>query len=119
MGGIIGQPLDTFSYPDKLACLLRHHIGLWDSIAHAHRPGSLDAAISAAEVNDLADLIARLPLLRLLAFNGQTAERIGRKALTRLAAPDAVILPSSSPAHTLGFPKKLALWQAALAPYIS
>jgi hypothetical protein len=46
-------------------------------IAEAERPGSLDAAIRDPAANDLAALVASLPNLRLVAFNGGTAAKLG------------------------------------------
>jgi G:T/U-mismatch repair DNA glycosylase len=45
-------------------------VGLWDVIAQAERPGSLDAAIRDPAANDLIALIDTLSNLRGVAFNG-------------------------------------------------
>jgi hypoxanthine-DNA glycosylase len=85
-------------------------IGLWDVVADAARSGSLDGAIRDHRPNDLAALIADLPGLRAIGFNGATAARIGRRlipAATRLALID---LPSSSPAFTIGLAAKRVRW---------
>ncbi len=98
VGHAIGCELEALSYEDRLATLLAHRVGLWDVIASATRPGSLDAAIREPEHNALADLAATLPALHAVAFNGATAARAGRRLLagSGLALID---LPSSSPAH--------------------
>ena len=67
-------------------------------VASARREGSLDAAIRDAKHNPLADLVASLPDLRAVAFNGRTAEKIGRNLLAG-AAVELLALPSSSPAY--------------------
>jgi TDG/mug DNA glycosylase family protein len=78
--------------------LIAAHIGVWDTIASATRPGSLDAAIREEEPAPLVELAATLPELCAVAFNGAKAAKIGRATLagTSLALVD---LPSSSPAH--------------------
>ena len=98
-GAVIGRDdLPSLNYDSRLAALLKARIGLWDTIRSAVRPGSLDSAIREAEHAPLADLVATLPRLRAVGFNGQASARIGRAQLadSGLALVD---LPSSSPAH--------------------
>ena len=115
IGGVIDQDLADLPYEDRLARLRAAGIGLWDVIASAERPGSLDAAIRQPEAADLRGLVESLPALRVVAFNGGTAARLGRAVL---AAPPAGVtlidLPSSSPAHARPFEQKAEAW-AALA----
>ncbi len=111
VGAVIQVDLRALAYEQRLAALLAHHIGLWDVIAEAERPGSLDAAIRNETHNALADLVAPLPHLRAVGFNGGTAAKFGRRQLTgfvdRLNLFD---LPSSSPAYTLAFDAKMQRW---------
>ena len=112
IGRAIGVELEPLDYERRLAALLEARVGLWDSVASAHRAGSLDAAIREAEHNPLADLIANLPELRAVAFNGATSARIGTAAL---AGCDLALLPlpSSSPAYaSMPFTEKRRLWAA-------
>ncbi len=110
-GALIGVDLPGLAYPDRLACLQRHHIGLWDVVGQARRAGSLDTALRDVAFNDLDHLIAGLPALRAVAFNGKTAARARRQ----LRWDGAVLeLPSSSPAFTLAFAAKLAAWRGIL-----
>lgn len=116
IGSVIGQDIAALPYEERLAALRAAGVGLWDVVASATRTGSLDGAIRDHQANDLATLIASLPALRAVAFNGATSARLGRKAIgdTRLALID---LPSSSPAYTLAYAEKQARWQQ-LAPYL-
>ena len=109
MSAVLGRDLTTFPYPDRLAVLLEAHVGLWDVVATARRPGSTDAALSDIAPNDIAALAATLPDLRAIAFNGGTALKHGLRQLGG-AAPAIVALPSSSPLHTVGFDAKLPAW---------
>src|SRR3982751_3876069 len=45
LGTAIGEELQPLSYEQRLECLSERGIGLWDVIASASRPGSLDQAI--------------------------------------------------------------------------
>lgn len=113
VGSAIGAALEPLDYEARLALLRAHRIGLWDVIADAVRPGSLDAAIRDARANDLRRLVAELPRLRLVAFNGGTAAKIGTAQLGADAARFRLLsLPSSSPAHAVPFERKLEAWMA-------
>ena len=111
MEGVIGAPLVSLPYADRLATLLEHGVGLWDVVAEARRTGSLDAAMRDIVANPLEELIGRLPRLQAIGFNGATAAKIGRRTLgpIRLTLVD---LPSSSPAFTLSLAQKAERWSA-------
>lgn len=112
-GAVIGrEDLPNLGYDDRLQALLSAGVGLWDTIASARREGSLDAAIRDAEHAALPELVARLPALRAVGFNGATSARIGRAALgaSGLALVD---LPSSSPAYAaMSLAEKRNRWLA-------
>lgn len=112
LGEVVGRPLATMAYDDRLAMLRTARVGLWDVIRSAERHTSSDALIRDAEAHDLAALIAGLPDLRMIAFNGGKAAAIGRKQLPPPGAIALVDLPSSSAAHTIGFAAKRDRWLA-------
>ncbi|MGC1269625.1 MAG: DNA-deoxyinosine glycosylase [Croceibacterium sp.] len=116
-GHAIGQELEPRDYEQRLAALLAAGIGLWDTVASATRPGSLDTAIRDAEHNPLTDLIATLPALRAVAFNGAASAKIGMAQLA--GSPLALLpLPSSSPANAaIPLAEKQRRW-AAIADYL-
>ncbi|MBV7537258.1 DNA-deoxyinosine glycosylase [Duganella sp. sic0402] len=112
LGAVLNVDLRSLGYDERLAALLGRGVGLWDVIAEAERVGSLDSAISNASHNPLAGLVEALPNLLAIGFNGGTAARLGRKQLQASAAcPLLIDLPSSSPAHTMGFESKLKVWR--------
>lgn len=114
----VGCDLAAMPYDERLAALLTARIGLWDVVASATRPGSTDAAIRDIEGHDIAGLTAALPDLRAIAFNGGTAFRHGTKQLGGEADRyEIVMLPSSSPLHTIGIEAKRPAW-SALARYL-
>lgn len=114
-GAVAGRDLAALPYAERLAALLAARIGLWDVIASADRSGSLDSAIRAPEPAALPDLVAGLPELAAIGFNGVTAARLGRRSLGPVPAdgPALLDLPSTSPAHAaMPFAEKLARWSA-------
>ena len=115
IGGVIGQELVALPYPDRLSALKQAGVGLWDVIAHATRPGSLDAAIRDAAAADLNQLVRQLPELRAVAFNGATAGRIGRRTLRAPLDLRLIDLPSSSAAHTRSPAAKAQAWEVLKA----
>lgn len=111
IGKAIGQDLAPLAYPDRLAALISAKIGLWDVVASAVRPGSLDGAIREAQHNPLAELADTLPHLRAVAFNGAASAKIGMKQLAG-AGLALVPLPSSSPANAaIPLATKEQLWR--------
>ena len=112
IGAVTDRPLETEVYERRLAILLDAGVGLWDTVAAAQRPGSLDSDIRLHSTSDLRALVATLPRLRAIGFNGGTSARIGRREIGNAGDLDLVDLPSSSPAYTLGFEEKKHRWLA-------
>ncbi|MBH9554155.1 DNA-deoxyinosine glycosylase [Inhella sp. 4Y17] len=101
-------------YAERLQALMDSHIALWDAVTACERPGSLDSAIRHAEPSALPALVARLPGLRVIACNGDTAYRQAVALLPGAPWP-LLRLPSTSPAHAgLSQADKQALWCEAL-----
>lgn len=98
-GEVIGVALSELPYAARLEALISARVALWDVIASAERPGSLDASIRSATARDLAAFATSLPDLRAIAFNGGTAARIGRRQLAGRSRVPLIDLPSSSAAH--------------------
>ena len=117
IGAVAGIELVSLAYEARLEALLGSGIGLWDTVASAHRAGSLDGAIRGHAPNPLAGLAARLPRLRAVGFNGAKAAAIGMPQLAGHEDLALVPLPSSSPAFTLPFEAKLERWMQLL-PYL-
>ena len=117
MGELFGAGLDL-PYVPRTRRLIESGVALWDVCAAAHRPGSLDSAISFASVvpNDFATFLAAHPRVGCICFNGAKAFDLYRRAvLPKL--PEAMrqlrleVMPSTSPAHaSVPFAQKLARW---------
>ena len=111
VGAVIDEPLATMPYDDRLARLRAAKIGLWDVIRTAERSSSSDSDIREADPHDLAALIATLPDLRMIAFNGGKAAAIGRRQLPLSGNIAFIDVPSSSAANTSGFSAKQEQWR--------
>jgi hypoxanthine-DNA glycosylase len=111
MAEVLGEPLTEFDYAQKQCCLLRHHVGVWDVYRACRREGSLDSAIEAAQQNDFSSLGKKAPWLRRICFNGQTSGKFERWFTEQ--GYETHILPSTSPAYTLAFARKAAVWREA------
>ena len=111
LGSAIGEELQSLDYEHRLERLAERRVGLWDVIASATRPGSLDQAIRLAEHNRIQHLLRDFPNLRAIGFNGGTAAAIGRRLIDDLPGHVTLIdLPSSSAANTRPFAEKAAIW---------
>ncbi len=111
LGALLGEPLPDLNYAARQQTLLKHGIGVWDVYRQCLRQGALDAAIESPVVNDFSRLQSEAPALRRVCFNGQTAGKFAgwfeqHGYLTQ-------VLPSTSPAYTVAFERKLAVWRAA------
>ena len=109
-----GEPFQK-DVPGRIALLKRHDIALWDVLQSCERQGSLDSAIRQPVPNDFDGLFRRCPGIRTILFNGGTAERLFMK-WGRPYTEGRVCqrLPSTSPAYTLTYERKLAQWRQAL-----
>lgn len=111
LGDAIGEELQGLEYGPRLERLADRRIGLWDVIATAYRPGSLDQAIRDAEHNRIEHLLRDFPNLKAIAFNGVTASVAGRKLIGEPQPTLTLVdLPSSSAANTRPFGEKAAAW---------
>jgi double-stranded uracil-DNA glycosylase len=117
--GAIFAAQEPLSYAQRTRILTANHIALWDVLAAAERPGSLDSSIvhASALANDFAAFFRARPRIRRVFFNGRKAEQLYRRfALPALGPGFAQIcyecLPSTSPAHAgMSFARKLAIWR--------
>ncbi|MDP2416786.1 MAG: DNA-deoxyinosine glycosylase [Hydrogenophaga sp.] len=116
LGAVWALPLVQMPYPERLAALHAHGLGLWDVYGACEREGSLDADIRAAELNDLAWLRSQCPQLSAIAHNGGESFRHARH--TEMFGLPVVQLPSTSPANaSWSFERKLAAWAEVLLRY--
>lgn len=106
-------------YTRRVKLLTENRIALWDVLAAAMRPGSLDSSIvhASAMANDFVAFYRAHPQIRCVYFNGRKAEELYRRFVlpglsAELAAMRHVSLPSTSPAHAgMTFANKLERWK--------
>ena len=111
---VFGAPLPE-SVGEKRSLILDNRLALWDSLTACEREGSLDSAIRRPELNDFGGLFARCPGIERVLFNGGTAYRLFMKAGGNYLDGRAwAVMPSTSPAYTLSYERKLAQWRQAL-----
>jgi len=66
-------------YDARIDALRRSGVALWDVLKECEREGSLDSNIREPVPNEIAQLVADQPTIRLIACNGGTAFRYFRK----------------------------------------
>jgi hypoxanthine-DNA glycosylase len=121
MGEFFGASRDL-PYRDRLRCLKANRVALWDVVASAHRPGSLDGNIRGETVvlSDLAPFLKSHRRIALICFNGGTAAQLYRRLVLpglpeRAKAIRRETLPSTSPAHAaMSLAEKMKRWSVIL-----
>jgi len=109
---VFGQaPADN--YEEKKALIVHNRLALWDAAAVCLREGSLDSNMRDVVFSDFAALYAKCPDIRTVLCNGGTAHALFIKSG---AAGERKVyrMPSTSPAYTMPYEKKLAAWKEAL-----
>ena len=109
---IFSEPL-TLDYERKKALIRGHGLALWDAAAICEREGSLDSDMHDVVYNDFSTLYKVCTDIRTVLCNGATAHSLFLKS--GYAGERRVVrMPSTSPAYTLPYEKKLALWKREL-----
>lgn len=102
-------------YKNKVNFLLQNRIGLWDVVQNCERKGSLDIAIKNQEINDFNSFFNEYPQITTLVFNGKTAYQFFYKKYGQIKGITYYVMPSTSPANTIPFEKKLNEWSLILS----
>lgn len=103
-------------YVKRTMLLREKNIGLWDVIESCYREGSLDADIVDEKVNDFDLLYKNYPNIKYVVFDGSKAFQVYSKRVGINTGYNMLLkkLPSTSPANTMTFQKKLADWEIIL-----
>ena len=105
-------------YVERCAALVAAGIAVWDVLARAERPGSMDADIDigSAVANPLSEFLDREASIVRVAFNGRAAESMFHRFVPGPGRPlNFVRLPSTSPAYaSMTFAEKTERWRAGL-----
>ena len=111
------EQIDAFTYKEKENLLLKNKVALWDVLQHCDRKGNLDSKIRNEIKNEFEAFFVQHTRLKKVIFNGQKAEKYFEtcfKYLFEKHGLTKIVLPSTSPSHTLNAFKKLRQWRAAL-----
>ena len=92
---------------EKTAFLLRHHIALWDVIAHCDIMGSGDSSIRNAVPTEISVVLKQANISHVF-LNGQTSGKLYAKHHKEIVIPYTV-LPSTSPANAAWSLEKLII----------
>lgn len=101
-------------YNRKKDILLQHNLALWDVLAFCERNGSLDSNIKNPVPNKILQLLNEKPSIKSILFNGKASHRLFFKYFEPIEGIQYHVLPSTSPAYTMKFENKLALWKNIL-----
>lgn len=105
-------------YDRRKAFLLQHGIAVWDVLKACEREGSSDSDIKEPVPNDFGALYRRFPNIGSVCFNGGPARRLYSRFIEKPESIEAArafySLPSTSPAYTIRFEKKLEQWKLLL-----
>jgi TDG/mug DNA glycosylase family protein len=104
------------NYGEKVNLLVKHNIGLWDVIYSCEREGSLDSNIMNERPNDFNSLFNNYTNIKCIIFNGTKAMNSFKRHVdsSLYLNKRLLLLPSTSPAHTMPYEEKLALWKRLL-----
>ena len=98
-------------YETRINLIKQNKIALWDVIESCERKGSSDTEIKAEIDNDIPQLIDNHPNIKIIYCNGQKSYKNLLKILGNKFKIPIVVLPSTSPLHTMKFEEKLLSWQ--------
>lgn len=96
-------------YKEKVACLKKNHIALWDVFSSCEREGSSDSNIRKGELNDIDGLLKRYSNIQKIVFNGKRpSEYYTPKEV------NYVVAQSTSNANAKKIDVKIKDWKAKL-----
>jgi TDG/mug DNA glycosylase family protein len=103
------------NYSEKIEFAIQNHIAIWDVVATCNREGSLDSAIKDVVVNDIEDVLMSNPSIKIVLFNGASAAKFYKKYVKFYPyRTEFCTMPSTSPAYTIPFERKLNEWEAKI-----
>jgi len=100
----------SLDYQERIELLKENKIALWDVIESCERKGSLDTEIKNEFDNNIPQLIENHPNIKIIFCNGQKSYKNLIKILGKNFKIPIIVLPSTSPLHTVKFEEKLLSW---------
>jgi hypoxanthine-DNA glycosylase len=111
---IFGAEAANVPYPSRVDFLHERKIALWDVLKTCRRVGSLDQNIEQETANDFAGFFEAHPMVRTIVFNGGKSQACFRRHVGLRAEHQYLLMPSTSPAHTMRISDKAAAWRRIL-----
>lgn len=105
---LFNSNMEFKDYEEKIPCLKKHHIALWDTLHTCTRESSLDSDIKEEEYNNIDGLLARYPKIKKIVFNGKKATNYYKPQLP------SCIACSTSNAFAKKIEEKIKIWESAL-----
>jgi hypoxanthine-DNA glycosylase len=109
MFDIFEVPFST-DYKKRTMLLKSNYIVLWDTIASCEREGSSDTAIKNIVYNDIEAFLDKNKTIKTIILNSKFAHKIFLKAVKGDTGRLILVMPSTSPANTVKYEKKLEEW---------
>ncbi|MDI1255330.1 MAG: DNA-deoxyinosine glycosylase [Flavobacterium sp.] len=101
-------------FAEKKMILRNNNIAVWDVLENCEREGSLDIHIKNHKENDFDTFFSEYPKIRKILFNGKESHKYFFRKYGQIDGLEYHIMPSTSPANTIPFDKKLEAWKAVL-----
>jgi len=101
----------SLDYQERINLLKEKKIALWDVIESCERKGSLDTEIKNEIDNNIPQLIKNHPNIKIIFCNGQKSYKNLIKILGKNFKIPIMVLPSTSPLHTVKYEEKLGSWK--------
>lgn len=98
-------------YETRINIIKQNNVALWDVIESCERKGSSDTEIKDEIDNNIPELIEKHPNIKTIFCNGQKSYKNLLKILGKDFKIPIVVLPSTSPLHTVKFEEKLLSWK--------
>ncbi|MDE6216865.1 DNA-deoxyinosine glycosylase [Bacteroides sp.] len=108
IGRLFNSNMEFKDYEEKIACLKKHHIALWDTLHFCKRESNLDSDIKEEMTNDIDSLLASYSQIKKIVYNGKKAATYYQTQL-----PSAIAYSTSS-ACAKKTEEKIKNWKNAL-----
>ncbi|MGK4567905.1 DNA-deoxyinosine glycosylase [Flavobacterium sp. 3HN19-14] len=102
------------TFDEKKEVLKQNKIAVWDVLENCERKGSLDIHIKNHKENDFDTFFSEYPKIRKILFNGKESHKYFFRKYGQIEGLEYHVMPSTSPANTMTFEKKLEAWKMAL-----
>lgn len=83
---IFNKSVPFTSYFEKLECLHRNRIALWDVLEYCERKGSTDKSIAKEVINDIEHFLKEHPSIKRIVFNGKSPQKYYKPSIVSKVA---------------------------------